>query len=281
MKMRLVAILQIRSHRFSDFAMWLNWYVNFIKCDEIYIVDDCSDYDITKLIELYNSNKNIFYYKSTDIDLSMEKKFAPLFNRQQLVCNYVMSHANLNENDIVLLPDDDEFWWYDTTKFSSFKECVLKENQRLQTSAIYVPWTLMRSRNVLTERPINASFAETFIYRTDIPVVEHKPILFYKGRIDTSFHNGYKDGKSITNVDKNFYYASTAAYNYHLRCYHYRFTTVKEFEIKRSSEISHQCKRPCFKGEFLHQVMCGFDQNDKYEIQDTTVLNELKNISRQ
>ena len=43
---KVIAILQTRSYNFADFMMWLKWYSHFIKCDEIYVCDDRSAYDI-------------------------------------------------------------------------------------------------------------------------------------------------------------------------------------------------------------------------------------------
>lgn len=275
MKQRLTAILQIKSRRFADFYMWLNWYVYFLKCDDIYICDDDSVYDITKMFSLINTC-NIHYIKMRDLDISHERKD---FNRQQKNINAILRICQPKINDIILLPDDDEFWWYDATKYKSFIECVNDYRIKLNnTSALYVPWTLMRSKEVMHERPYNANFADAFQFRCNVTNCEHKPVLFYKGPIDTSFHCGYIDGKSITSPS-NLYYHSMCKYDEPLRCYHFRFTTVTEYAVKRLGEISIQNKpRSYLSAEFLHHKFNGQDQNDKYEIYDATVFETYNKI---
>jgi hypothetical protein len=270
---KLIAILQIKSRNFADFHMWLKWYTTFLKCDQIYVCDDKSKYDIQKLMFL-DAPKSI-YLRMGDLDISNEN---PSFNRQQKNINAVLKMAKPNKDDVVILPDDDEFWWFDKNKYSSFIECVNAYRKKLgNPSALYVPWTLMRSKEVMQSRDKNKNFAECFQFRTTLDNCEHKPVLFYNGPIDSSFHCGYSNGKTIT-APTNLYYHSKCKYDEDLRCYHFRFTTVEEFNTKRMGEINYDHARPYFTDQFLHQLSNGIDQNDKYDVQDLTVYNTFKSI---
>ena len=136
---KVIAILQIKSKSYSDLYMWLTWYLYFIKCDAIYIVDE-SLYDITRLIYLFETDKIIHIPRKT---LPIQKNNG--LNVQQNTINSILRLANLKKDDIILIPDDDEFWWYDTKMYNSFIDCVKEYRQKLSTDSILVPWTLMRS----------------------------------------------------------------------------------------------------------------------------------------
>lgn len=266
---KLIAILQIKSYNYADFLMWLKWYNDFIKCDEIYICDDESPYDLTQLIN--QVNPNIKYIKMKDLHT-----FGP--TRQIQNIEKIFTIANPNKNDIIILPDNDEFWWFDKNKFDSFKDCVNDYKIKLENpDAIYVPWTLMRSKEPMKHRKETENFAECFQYRCNIKNCEHKPILFYKGHIDTSFHCGYKNGKTITEPT-NLYYHSKCVYDLPLRCYHFRFTTIDEYERKQDTPANKGKRRSYFNTTFLHQIFNGEDQNDKYDIKDLTVYETYRNL---
>lgn len=266
---KLITILQIRGYNYADFYMWLNWYSKFIKCDEIWVCDDASSYDLRPLIELINPN--IHYVKRNELDFG---KF-PGGNQQVKIYNCILAKANPNKDDIIICPDDDEFWWFDQNKFNSFKDCVNDYRSKLgNTKALLVPWTLMRSKEVMQNRKQTECFAECFTYRADIDNCEHKPVMFFDGFINTSFHNGYTEARTITEP-VNLWYHSKCKYDLPLRCYHFRFTTVEEYERKKSSDAGTHQPRTNLGKDFLHHYENGIDQNDKYEIEDLTVKETL------
>ncbi len=271
---KVIAILQTRSYNFADFMMWLKWYSNFIKCDEIYVCDDRSAYDLTQLIELVNPK--VHYLKRENIDI----KGIPGGNLQVRIYNAILNKIQPNKDDIIIIPDDDEFWWFDKNKYESFKDCVNDYRSKLDNaSALFVPWTLMRSKEVMQSRPKSKNFAECFNYRNDIDNCEQKPVMFYNGLINTSFHLGYADGKTITEKT-NLWYHSKCKYDLPLRCYHYRFTTVEEYERKKQSDAGTHQPRTNLGKDFLHHFENGIDQNDKYEILDETVKETLNGIDK-
>ena len=272
---KLIAILQIKSRRKFDFEMWLKWYIDFIKCDEIYICDDNSEYDLVEIIDRLKKNTNVHYIKMNELDISHESKS---FNRQQKNINVIFKLCKPNQNDIIILPDDDEFWWFNTSIYNSFKECVNDYRKRFNNIlALYVPWTYMRSKEPLVRRDKQKNFAECFYYRSNINECPHKPILFYNGPLNTSFHCGYKEGKSITSIGSEFF-KSKCSYTENLRCYHFRFTTEEEFIEKRKGEISYNYARPYFTTSFVHPINDGKTNEDKYDILDKTVLEQYEKI---
>ena len=273
MMQKIIAILQVKSQNFADFTLWLKWYLNFIKCDAIYIINDNSLFDLRKIIELFNQDKKINYFEHNDL----KNTNAPGGNLQCKIYNEILNRIKPNKDDIILIPDNDEFWWYDKTKYKSFNDCVNDYRIKLENpSALYVPWTLMRSKEILQSRKPTQNYFECFRYRTNIENCEHKPVMFYKGLIDTSFHCGYSDGKTITEPT-NLFYHSKCVYDLPLRCYHFRFTTVEEYANKRKEEISVKfCPRPYMKPDFSPQIFNGEDQNgNNYNIEDLTLLEAL------
>jgi len=273
MTQKIIAILQIKSINFSDFALWLTWYINFIKCNDIYVVNDESLYDLKKVISLCDNGSKVHYFEHRDLKTTC----APGVNLQCKIYNELLTRIQPNKDDVILIPDNDEFWWYDNKKYSSFIECVNDYRNKLGLpSALYVPWTLMRSKNIMQCRRPSQNFFECFRYRTNIGNCEHKPVMFYKGLIDTSFHCGYSDGKTITEPT-NLFYHSKCIYNLPLRCYHFRFTTIDEYYFKRKEEISvKSTPRPYMSQSFSPQIFNGEDQNgNNYIIEDNTLVESL------
>ena len=160
--------------------------------------------------------------------------------------------------------------------YNSFIDCVKEYRQKLSTDSILVPWTLMRSKEVLQSRPLNQNFANVFQYRSNVRSCEHKPVLFFNGPINTTAHCGYKNCKSITK-QVNMYF-SKCSYDLPLRCYHFRFTTIDEFAKKQCEDISNHKPRFYMKGIFTKQIFNGENQNGNYDIKDTTVIDTLNSL---
>ena len=271
---KIIAILIIKSYNFADFTMWLKWYSNFIKCDEIVICDDNSIYDLKPIIQIINPQ--VKYFKRSELNY----KNAPGINNDQVkTYNYILQLISPNKDDIVILPDDDEFFWYDKNSFSSFKDCANYYRNKLHTNAVVVPWTLMSSNKIKNERKSNESFIDCFNYRTNIESCEHKPIMFYNGLINTTHHCGYNSFKSITeSANKKSLIFSKCVYDLPLRCYHYRFTTIKDYEMKMSCDVAEHVSRfkIGYSKDFTNFIKNGINQNSKYEIEDLTMKNEFK-----
>jgi len=265
---KIIALLQIKSYNFADFTMWLNWYTNFIKCNEIYICDDNSKYNLKNIINLINPN--VKYYKRNELKF---ENFPTIDNNNQIkIYNCLLDIAKPNKDDIIIIPDEDEFWWYDTQKYKSFIDCANIFRNKLLTDAILVPWTLMRSKEIINKRNLKDCFCHCFNYRSNIENCEHKPILFYNGFINTNHHCGYKNSKSITESKENSIF-SKCNYNLPLRCYHYRFTTAEEFKLKMKCSVNNHKKRDNFN---LNINFIDIEQNKNYNILDKTISDIYK-----
>ena len=136
---KLIAILQIKSRNFKDFKLWLDWYLKFLQCDKVIILDDDSLFDLTKLFFLYDNNK-IIYLKMNELNLSRYNDIRQVSNLK-----YIFDNNYIQKNDIVFTPDDDEFWWYDKNNYNSFKTCIMHKMDILNTDCISVPWILMNN----------------------------------------------------------------------------------------------------------------------------------------
>jgi len=234
---KLFCILQTRNHNKLDFEFWISYYEKFIKCDKIIIVDDKSTIDIKNIISNFS---NIIYIKRESINLSKMTGN----NTQCKVVNYCLEKFNVKKNDIVIIPDDDEFWWYDYKKYTSFKEIANSYfNKFSNAKSILVPWTMMFSNDYLVKRDKN--FKDTFKYNIKYDFIEHKPLVLYSGKLTTSFHNFYEMSrcKSLTNIDEKINFKSKYEKNLDLRCFHFRYTTQVEYRMKISSTISNPNKK--------------------------------------
>lgn len=267
---KLIAILQIKSRNFKDFKLWLDWYLKFLQCDKVIILDDDSLFDLTKLFFLYDNNK-IIYLKMNELNLSRYNDIRQVSNLK-----YIFDNNYIQKNDIVFTPDDDEFWWYDKNNYNSFKTCIMHKMDILNTDCISVPWILMNNNVPLITR--DKDLITTFLYRNTLEFVEHKSILKFNRQIDSNLHNLYKTNKSTTMIDKKYNYQSKTNYKDDIRCYHFRFTTIEEFKQKRLSTISSKTPRAYFNDCFEKQIINGVNQNDNYNILDLTLYNELKNL---
>ena len=228
----LYAILIIKGTNAADFNMWLTWYEKFIKCDKIIILNDNSELNISDFIKNYNNIVliNELYSKTNQID-----------NYNIVISDIIKP----NINDIIIIPDFDEFWWYDSFKFNSFKECVMHDFIKFKTHSLGVPWTNMMSKNLLATRPENMNYNDLCKFRINVAFIEMKPVILYDNNDFDSVHHGLKNFETITTTDvfeidnRHKMFARTI-YDYYLRLYHYRITTIDEYNDKIKTSLIKQ-----------------------------------------
>jgi hypothetical protein len=228
----LYAILIIKGTNAADFNMWLTWYEKFIKCDKIIILNDNSELNISDYIKNYNNIVliNELYSKTNQID-----------NYNIVISDIIKP----NINDIIIIPDFDEFWWYDSFKFNSFKECVMHDFIKFKTHSLGVPWTNMMSKNLLATRPENMNYNDLCKFRINVAFIEMKPVILYDNNDFDSVHHGLKNFETITTTDvfeidnRHKIFARTI-YDYYLRLYHYRITTIDEYNDKIKTSLIKQ-----------------------------------------
>ena len=228
----LYAILIIKGSNAADFIMWLNWYEKYIKCDKIIILNDNSELNIPDYIKDYD---NIILINE-------------LYSKTNQVDNYNIVISDIikpNINDIIIIPDFDEFWWYDSFKFGSFKECVMHDFIKFKTHSLGVPWTNMMSKNLLPTRPMNMNYNDLCKFRINVAFIEMKPVILYDNNSFDSVHHGLKNFEAITTTDvfeidnRHKLFARTI-YDYYLRLYHYRITTIDEYNNKIKTSLIKQ-----------------------------------------
>lgn len=269
---KLYAILIIKSSNLNDFIMWLDWYEKFIKCDKIVIINDNSDFVLINYINKYD---NIILIND-------------LYSRDKQVENYntvITDVLKPNIDDIIIIPDFDEFWWYDTTKFSSFIECAMNEFIKYKTHSVCIPWTNMMSEYLLQERPwYRMNYNDLCKYRVTTKVSEIKPIILYNGEILENVHSGLKEFNPITNINigenkKGIIFAETA-YDYYLRLYHYRITTISEYNNKiKTSLIKKNLRnnKRIYMNADIHKYLKETKQSP--DILDLTINDTLQTIN--
>jgi hypothetical protein len=229
---KLYAILIIKGSNAADFNMWLTWYEKFIKCDKIIILNDDSELNISDYIKNYN---NIVLING-------------LYSKTNQITNYNIVISDIikpNINDIIIIPDFDEFWWYDSFKFNSFKECVMHDFIKFKTHSLGVPWTNMMSKNLLATRPENMNYNDLCKFRINVAFIEMKPVILYDNNNFDSVHHGLKNFETITttdvfDIDNRHKLFARTIYDYYLRLYHYRITTIDEYNNKIKTSLIKQ-----------------------------------------
>lgn len=267
MSNKLITILNVKSYIPSDLECWVRWYIHFIRPDEIYIIEDNSLYDIYPLLDY----PNIKILKSEELPKS--KSVQQLSNYNTLLKTIIKP----NVGDIIITPDDDEFWWYDTQKYQSFKECcndILKEKD-----GICVPTILMGSKDVPKTRN---NYIETFKYRISTQTKsEKKFVMKWNKRQIQHIHRGLHTYKNINESDEvNDIYGSVV-YDYPLRLYHYRLTTEEEYTMKMSRCINDNVRngrRMYAKNDMRTFLKSYYGIDDWFDIEDFTVYNQFKKI---
>lgn len=281
---KLFAILHTKLYNLVDFNMWLKWYINYIKCDEIIIINDKSVVDINNFLKIYKQiNNNI----KTNIKIvKAEECSNSILNRQTNNYNYVIKNImKPNYNDIIIIPDDDEFWWYDTSKFKNFKDCVIYEKNRLKTNCILVANILLCNNNYLEKREPFQNFNDISKFRCNLKMCENKPIIFYNNELLKFYHTGLSEHKFISNSSYwDNHYGSEVLYNHYLRLYHYRLTTNEEYKNKicfdaNTEEIKNN-KRKYMPNDIslFMQTVYKNCKNLDYNIFDDTIDKEYKKL---
>lgn len=225
---KLYAILICKIFNTADFKLWLNWYINFIKCDHIYIINDNSSIDIKALVKPFENK--ITLLNLNEIEEIENKSDLQTHTYNKIIFNYIKP----NINDIIITPDSDEFWWYNYDKFTSFKKCISDEFDKINEETLLVANILMCNNYFLNSRSQEENFNDISKYRCNIVSAEHKPIIRFNNNKIIHFHLGTKSNHFLTNKHlwlANFY-GSGVLYDYHLRLYHYRLTTIEEYNQK-------------------------------------------------
>ena len=264
---KLYAILIIRTQNVKDFCVWIKWYEHFIKCDKIVIINDNSDFSLLPYINQYN---NIILIPAL-YDNYIQKE-----NYNIIIYNILKP----NKNDIILIPDADEFWWYDTKKFISLQHCLNAERERLKTNCICVPWVNLMSPELLKSRPWDCDFTQFCTYRIGSEFIEYKPIIFYDENCKIeNIHYGLSDYKVISEKSEHINIFGKVLYDYHLRLYHYRITTIDEYQSKLRSCLNKKVlvnNKRFYMNEDINTYLASTNQYPYKE--DLTVLNTLKTI---
>ena len=267
-------ITQIKSLNYSDLFCFLKYYTEYIKADKIILINDESIYDIRKLAVFFN-NVIVIDRKDTNIPKGPAS--------QEKVVNKIIEEY-VDDTDIVITPDADEFFWYDNTKYDSFVDCCIAYFEKLKTYTVYVPWTLISNNTLLESRKPSQNYIETFKYIAKIPKIEYKPILCkLKTNKFEDMHYGNKFGKNIFNENERynkFYRASINDWNNDLRLYHFRITTIQEYYMKFRGDPNINTWRgyaPTNINNFMKSLY-NVDTNSFTEL-DETLLNIWKNIN--
>lgn len=221
----------MKSYRKPDLECWLKYYLNFLKIDKLIVCDDNSTYDIKPLLI---SNKIKLIKKS---ELIYDKQNP---SPQVAIYNAILETENINDDDIIFTPNDDEFWRYDQNKYNSFKECVLTKFNKFKSDTITVPCILMSSEKYLKNRNDDENFFTAFEFYAKINWIEQKPILRnYNKNKFTHVHYGNSKAINCYNGKSELYNGATCnTFSEDLKIYHYRITTIDEYKIKMSKALN-------------------------------------------
>jgi len=277
---KLLAILQIKCRRKPDFLMWLKWYTLYLKCDKICIIDDASPVSIAKVISSFYRE----YMPSTNIIVLPASKLDGFTSdnvpRQVRNANIGLMALKPHIGDIVITPDDDEFWWYDTSYAKTFINTALKVSRNTFT----IPWILMSSHTPLKCRSDAASFADCFTYAAPTENNEVKFVMKYDGTLIRDMHWCHSNSVNLmpgTRYENFFRTSWVNKTNSVIKCYHFRTTTEVEYNKKIKNNINDKLHTRFYaKGKtfytFDKQMYPGFPG---YTYKDLTVTNIIARLS--
>lgn len=230
---QLYCILIVKTDNVEDFKLWVNWYIKFIKCDQIYIVNDSSEIDIQNIVQPYKNQIKVIN-KAELIDRQD-------INDEQTYCynKLIAEYIKPNIDDFIIIPDLDELWWYDYNKFDCFKNCIDAEfKYNKNYNSLLFAEILMSTNNYIYNETRKENFALFSRYHTTMITCEHKPIIKYNQTPILSYHLGVKYYKAMGSILVwEDYLGCYVLYDYHLRLYHYRLTTQEEFSKKFSNSL--------------------------------------------
>lgn len=284
---QLVAVLQVKSRRPADFKMFLDWYAGYVKCDKIIIIDDNSLWPIKNTVDEYGKK-----YPETEILVFYTSNFTTadyaginaMYGRQVKHCNLALRLANVAENDLVLFPDEDEFWWA-TPKAHTFKQALNIVFSAYECNIITVPWILMSSKIPMKSRNDSDAFCDCFNYAAPGTNNEVKFVLKYNKLINIDcIHLGMTTNHRLLIQDKPVGWCSAASLEEKmaapLRCYHFRMTTEQEYNAKMMGNINNPTSKRCYVG---NKTFYNFDKSlypsfTGYTVMDNTVSDIIKRL---
>lgn len=280
---RLLAVLQIKCRRKPDFWMWLKWYCLYLKCDKIMIIDDDSPVSIIDTINefrtQYNAPTEISVIRASLLESAPDRQCRQLRN-----ANIGMLMLEPKPGDIVITPDDDEFWWFDANVGESFVDVYYKSTS---AACVTVPWMLISSKTPMKSRAASSCYADVFDHVAPNDYNETKFILKYSGHPISGMHYGHdgsvslSTGKPNTGFGHNYTECPFSKKNsMPFKCYHFRTTTEAEYNAKMKRNINDKKHTRFYaKGKTFYNFDKMMYKNwPGYTVQDDTVMQIMSTI---
>lgn len=204
-----------------DLCELINYY-NIIGFDKIVLCDSISKLDLNVFSKLY---KNVEYFKNTH------------YNQVELFDYFY----NKSTCDWIYFADDDEFLWFDTTKYKNVNDFIEKKSAELNTNNFGIWWVKINNFNAIKSRNYdNPEESQVKLFRYINPIYERDSWLkgIYRTKQDINFYyihrcEPLKDYKTIDN--KEYFSIQTDNYKYtdnDAIIFHYFFKTYDEFKNK-------------------------------------------------
>lgn len=247
--------------------------------------------DFDNFIKYYSSLgiTHIILNNESSFEIENQREFINGFpNQWKLFSNILNKNTyGFKDNDYIIFADDDEFFWYNHEKYSSFEECIDHYYQNMDIDTLLVPQIKISSRKYQKKR--NRSYIETNTYRSNAYSSQGKVIIKYSTTTKYSFHKKDKETGHVPFLkypDSNAYFRISQVvgsglskttygitdYEGDLRLYHYHFKSEEDWK-KKWERGSAACSVHPYK-ENPHENY----ELDNYVVQDLTIKKEFQKL---
>lgn len=224
---KLTVVCLTKNYDLVNFESWLKHYSS-MGCNVI-VYDNESEVNIKPLIEQYGA-----VYKTVSGWPNQWALFDRILNKNEL---------NLNDMDYITFLDDDEFLWFDRSKYASIEESIRHYFKDLDT--LLVPEILMSSKYLKTH--LNESWINELYYRRSDFSSQGKSIIRYNPTAKYKFNHTHLEAGHVpyinkvrmsevvsenpgSNISKTTY--GITGYDCSLRLYHYHIKSEYDWQKK-------------------------------------------------
>lgn len=258
-------VLLTKVYNIDDFTAWLSYHSNIV--DKIHILDNESEVSIQSISNQYNTTYTFIQGWPDQYNL-----YDHIFNDNIF---------NFNNNDYVICIDDDEYLWYDKSRYSSLTNSV--NFYIKQSNSLLIPQILMSTKEFSNSRSIILPLFST--YRRNDYTSQGKAVIKYdkdstylfKHFIKQQGHvpliNCIRTSNVVSDVDRINIASTTygiTAYTAGLRLYHYHIKSKQDWN-KKYSRGSAALQHQWYDKDITKNINFG-----QYTIKDTTLYDIFK-----
>lgn len=266
----LTVICLTKSYRLEDFAAWFDYHKS-LGCS-LCILDNDSKADICSYVSEHNGDG--IFYKHISGFPDQWKLFGDILNGK--------TELEFKDDELVMFLDDDEYLWFDGSKYSSL-ECALRAHFK-QLSCLLLPEILLSTHHLTAGRSQILPLAR-YYHRNDL-ATQGKACIWWQHWDKYSYnHENFEIGhvpwinkirlSDVVGSDVSKTTYGLCKYDAPLRLYHYHIKSEEDWKIKIERGSAAMPAEPGKNGSYDSDIL-----KDKkyggYDIPDFTMKYEME-----